>query len=282
MSPDLPYHISLAGTAALVILYFLIRSWTHGVLRPLATATSLGAGAAAAWILSHRAGPLLESTPLGGDPRVALGVAIVAGLLVFLALHRAGLAALENTGAPGTFAGRLLTGIPGAFISLLPALLVIAILALCLRRQGALAELRHVQTCSALHAGDATAYPGTPHAVKLRDALEALPRCPGLLDRVDPSSGPARRHLAGLALVSRNYALFLTLSRNASALEIYSHPRVNALLAELPVTKLLDRGDHRAVLAHPSLAETAALPGLAEKLRSIDVIDVLHEVLGIP
>ncbi len=282
MSPDLPYLIPLAGTGVLVILYFTIRSWNYGILRPIVSTLSVFAGAAVAWYVFHNSGPFFEWIRFDANFRATLGVAMLTGLLVLLLARRFGHATSESICAPGTFAGRLLAGPCGAFLSLIPALLLLSNLAAGLRTYATFAELRYIDTCLDLYAKGEATFPDTPYVVKLRDGIEMIPRATEVLDRVDPYSPAPRRHLVGLALIGGSYDLYLAVGRNKTALEIYSHPRVTELLGALPITRFLADRDHRSLLTNESIIETSELPELTENLTNIDVVEILQGVLGMP
>lgn len=282
MSPDLPYHIPLAGITALILLYFTIRAWKFGVFHPLTTALSLAASVAAGFFTYDNIAPLLEKLGTSSSQGIILGCTAIIALLVFLFLRTCGHHLSANAYDPDGLSGKLFGGTIGALLSLLPAILVIAVVATGLRRVATIAELRYIDTCSTLYSTGRTIYPDTPYFVKLGGALESIPRSTLFLDRVDPSCQTAKRHLVGLGLISRNYDLYLSIGTgHAGANEIYADPRVTRLLEALPVTKLLDARNHEGALADTSVQKTAELPDLADKLEEIDVIDTLHQALGV-
>ncbi len=281
MPPNLFYHIPLAGVAAIILLYFSISAWKFGKLRPLLTALCLAMAIAAGHFVFRHIAPLLEKLDISPKHLTLLGCAVVAGVWVFFALRKLGDFLSAKAYNPDGLSGRLSGGAAGALLGFLPAILVIAVIATGLRRVATVSELKHIETCSALHSSGLTLYPDTPYFVNLCGALEELPRSGEFFRRVDPAWRTATRHLAGLGLISRNHDLYLSIGNgDPGANAIYADPSVVSLLESIEVTRLLDAHDHEGLLADESVREIAALPGLAERLDEIDVIDTLHSALG--
>lgn len=281
MPSDLPYHIALAGIAAIMVLYFVIRAWTYGVFRPIVSVASLFAGVAAGFFAFRSAGHFLVLLNFEPEPVSTLAFSLLAGLGVFLLLRKTGHSVFESIFTGETFAGRCLSGPFGAVLSLVPAALIIASLAAGLRIYGTFAELRHVESCAALYSTGDTNYPATPYATKLRNAFEKIPRASAILDQFDPYSPKAKRNLVGLALISRHYSLYLKLDTHKLAVEIYTQPDVRSLLGNPEVTPLLDDGKLRELLRNQRIIETSAVPEIIDKLEYLDLIEALHHGLGV-
>ncbi len=278
MSTAWQYHIPLAIVAAAVAAYFMLRAWTFGVARPIASVVALGGGIYAGYQTFLHANTILEALSFKPEQITTLGFSILAGLVVFLILRKIGHSLANRMFSPESVLGKFVAGPIGAVLSLIPALLVVAALSLGLRAESAIKELKHIQSASKAYAlGSSNPLP-TPPIVRMRDALEGIPGASEFLDQFDLIGPPAPRNLAALVLLSGNFELYKKLNRSAAG-EIYRHPRVKPLLEDRDLQRLIRNRMFLRLLRHEEILRVAELPALKNQLSSLDLTTLLEQIL---
>ncbi len=259
-------HLFLILAVALVV-GLAVHAWRNGVVGMLWGLFGALAGIGG--------GVLLYQVAIGGLALgfgVKLGIAFVAGLIIYLVVRTVSKSVLLNLFEPDGALHFLSDGFGGMILSLFPSLLTVAILALGMRVGGTLLELRRFELLATPDRDFlARHYPERPLVPRWRDGLETLPGVRDGLDLVEPLGRVPERNLVGLLIVTKKPPLLRHLAENPESKPIFEHPAFEKLRANEDVQALNQKGERLPLLRHPEVRAAALDPTLRPLLEDLDL-----------
>ncbi|MCF6311482.1 MAG: hypothetical protein L3J39_03440 [Verrucomicrobiales bacterium] len=269
----------------LLIAGFARQAWHHGVLTQYWGICGLAGGIAAGYLFFQNSAIILERMApdlhLPLIPNVI--VSAVIGLLVYFVLRHYVKSFLSSLFGEETWLSGWTEGFRGAFLSLLPGIITVAILASGIRLSGTLLELRHLENICRPAANFTTKqYPHWPAFAKWRDAVEKIPFLTTALDPVDPVSRIKERLIVDLLVASKNPKLVDYLRASDPSSAIFKSKSMQTLLATEEITRLSQKFQHVTLILHPLVKTAAADPQNHDPLTDLQLQPLIDEFMLSP
>ena len=263
----LPFPVSFTSLALILFAIIAGFAFVRGVLRLIFATVALGIGAGAAYYVYGQAPSMISS------PRAILATSIAAGLLVFV-LARYLIIDLLLRPILGKHRGA--SGGRGALLSLIPAALLVWVLATGFRLTGTVMEMEQFGNNVTVAEGEQIHQGWLAHWRRAMDN-DDLAR---LLAKVDPFIQQGRAILVGFLISTRDQAAPGQLAdADADADAIINSPAMQDLSKDPEIRRLIESGEYIALLQHPKVRQATRESGLAERLKSIDIGGNLENAL---
>jgi len=269
---SLPFPVNFTTIAiALAILLALI-AFVRGVIGMFVGILCLLAGAFVGyWCHSLIPGWISVFTEQP-SPRFAFFAALGIGFSVYICLRLVAGAFLL---APmrKKKEGRLLGGVFGAALSLIPAAVVIFVLGLGLWMAGALFSLGN--TDAGVTAQEGEVVTERPFWARWNEALDR-DYVASVIAKIDPIAVRAKGALLNLMVALKDNAAGGKLSEDPAAGRVLRNKKVRELDKDPEISRLVEKGDYTRLINHPKVKEVAAdreVSGLLEDLNVEQAVD---------
>ena len=260
-----------------VVIAFIIAS-RKGVVSLLASGTAIGAGMAVMLsvfeYLPHSAKTYLD---IDLNWKFSLGVAAGLALIVFLVCRVVFSILFKRLFNRDGMLHRLVDGVPGGIISLVPSLIGVFIYFTCLRAAGTVQELNYIDSLSRDEVREmAGKIPPYPAAARWRNAIETLPFVAEILDLTDPFSRRTARNAAAFVLAWDGIELRSHLIVKPETGSLADSPRWSVISDDPAVSAALKKFDRVGVVTAPALQAAAEDPETREALGKVTFKTVLE------
>lgn len=274
---------AIALIAILFVAVMAIRGWRSGTLGGILLLSTTAAGIAAG-VWAYHNGVSVLSEYVGVEfsafwSTVAAGVMAIIGFVVGRMITRT---IIQSTFGPEGPLNAWLRGPSGALISLIPSIVIIAVVCYAIRWAGTNYELFQIDRVSQAPADFVGGeYPSHSPLTDWRDAIERWPYSTEVLDQLAPATSIPRRNLAAYLMASANSGtLRSSLRKDPDLSTVAKHPTVEALENHPDLQALID-GRSGAVLKYKTLLGHKLLRDAMkdEQLRArLNLVDVPHAI----
>lgn len=265
---SLPFPVNFTTLAIALALLLAALAFTRGVIGMFVGLACLLAGAFVAYS-SHSLIPgWLSHVSEDPSPRFVFLVAVAIGFSVYVALRLlAGAFLLSPFRREGK--KKLVGGLAGAALSLIPAATLIVVLCVGLRMAGTLFSIEHTQAGAAAEDGEEEVE--RPFWARWNEALDR-DYLGALIAQIDPLAARARGAISTLLVAfAEDGAVEGKLAEDAIGAEVMQNPSLRGLADDPEVAAYLERGDYIQLLRHPKLREVATDPEVRKLLESLQV-----------
>jgi len=270
--------------ALLVIVGFAASAWKYGVTHQMSGVLSSCGGIIVGMLCFTKTPKLIESwSGLSLSNMLIVVLSFVIGLIAFFILKlifHAVLTAIFNADSP---LHHLSAGFGGALASLIPSLVLLAVLATGIRMTGTLMELRNLQHVTRAETYfSKNTYPKWPFLTRCRDEIEKIPLLARTFDMADPISKREVRNLTALLIASKNQefvAHFQTTSKTSSIVDSEAFQEAGD---DEDVRKINDANNRPGLLMNSVIQNQARSTSIRSELRDLDIIEVIDSYLLSP
>lgn len=256
-------ELSLGGMAVIILLGCAVFAFVWGMLR-LLIGVGVVVASIAAGVLTWNRAPALAAEHLARTPDWLPGaLALTAGVLTLLVLRRLLRFMRKPFGEPmGTSRS--------ALFSLLPAVLLIALIFTAVRHFGAGSEVRYFRDAVA---GGKDGAPSLPYIVRLKEAAEKFLPQP-VLASTEFYNDRARVNLAKLASVMQDPAAIAALQFRAEARPLVTGENATSL-RDPRIARLVAERRFADLLRDPVLVSLLEDPEFHKNIESLDLDTIL-------
>jgi len=164
--------------------------------------------------------------------------------------------------------GRLVGGIFGAALSLIPAAVVVFLLGVGLWMAGVLFSIGNTDAGVAVKEGEVVQE--RPFWARWNEALDR-DYIGSLIAKIDPVAVRSKGAILNLLVALKDNAAGGKLSENPAAGRVLRNAKVRELAKDPEVSGLVERGDYTRLMNHPKVKEVAADPGVSGLLEGLHV-----------
>ena len=269
---NLPFPVNFTTIAIGLAILLALIAFVRGVIGMFLGMICLLAGAFVGyWCHSHIPGWIGVFTEQP-SPRFAFFAALAIGFSVYICL-RLIVGAFLLAPMRKKKEGRLLGGIFGAALSLIPAAVVIFVLGLGLWMAGALFSVGNTDAGVAAQEGEVVTE--RPFWARWNEALDS-DYIASVIAKIDPVAVRAKGALLNLMVALKDNAAGGKLSEDPGAGRVLRNAKVRELDKDPEISKLVEKGDYTRLINHPKVKEVAADPevsGLLEDLHVEKAVD---------
>jgi hypothetical protein len=265
---SLPFAVNFTTLAIALALLLAALAFTRGVIGMFVGLVCLLAGAFVGYSSHSQLPGWLSHVSENPSPRFVFFVAIGIAFSVYVALRLlAGAFLLSPFRREGK--KKLVGGLAGAVLSLIPAAALIVVLCVGLRMAGTLFSIEHTQAGVAAEEGAEEVE--RPFWARWNEALDR-DYLGALIAQVDPLAARARGAISTLLVaLGEDGAVEANLAENPAAAEMLRNPALRGLAEDPEVSRYVERGEYIQLLRHPKLREVAADPEVRKLLESLQV-----------
>ena len=268
----LPFPVNFTTIAIGLVILLALIAFVRGVIGMLVGILCLLAGAFVGyWCHSLIPGWISIFTEQP-SPRFAFFAALGIGVSVYICL-RLMVGAFLLAPIRKKREGRLLGGIFGAALSLIPAAVVIFVLGLGFWMAGVIFSIDNTDTGVAVKEGEVVTE--RPFWARWNEALDR-DYVASLIAKVDPVAVRAKGVLLNLMVALKDNAAGGKLSEDPAAGKVLRNVKVRELDKDPEITKLVEKGDYTRLINHPKVREVAAdreVSGLLEDVHVEKAVD---------
>ena len=257
-----------------ILVAFMMLAFVRGIAKQMLGMVCLILGFIAGYIVFKNSPPYLTKW-LGSVPPNAV---IISSILGGIIVHQIARRLLANVVQPGA-------GVPSsqgmrfqsAGLSILPACVLIWVLAMGVRWTGAMSQMKFID--EGIRADKTSLLQDSPLFARLQHSL-TTGWIGNILNRTDPISSTEASALCSLLLIQRDPDSWQRLHRDPNARAIIQHPAVQHLLRDKDWTKPASFQNYAELITLPDLTTALKDPALVAQLQKINIEQTARQAIG--
>jgi uncharacterized membrane protein required for colicin V production len=282
------WQIVFVSSAAVLILFEILRGWRRGLPRQVARLGALVAAYFAGWFASKFFGPLLGMFVRLPDSLLSILAGALFALIIYAVVSGTGSALFRRTDQHDSLLIRLIYGSTGAVLGAFFGLFLVWMIVVGVRSIGSVAnaEVREqANDSTVVHAVDVRrrifSEPGeneaplTTSLARLKNSLEmgVIGNVVKKADIIPPKTYDLIEKIGSVAANPQYAEKFL---EYPGAKELSEHPKIIALRNDQEVAQMLAQGQLLELIQDHRVIDAANDPELRERLKKFDVDDALN------